>query len=60
MYLSTPRAGFLDGRFVFSNWDMEKLEAIQEDITKQDLLKTRLGLADGMKTELVPPETSDD
>ncbi|KAF7513030.1 hypothetical protein GJ744_011296 [Endocarpon pusillum] len=60
LYLSTPRAGFLDGRFVFSNWDMEKLEAIQEEITKQDLLKTRLGLAEGMKTDVVPPETSDD
>ncbi|ERF70540.1 hypothetical protein EPUS_07961 [Endocarpon pusillum Z07020] len=56
LYLSTPRAGFLDGRCVFSNWDMEKLEAIQEDITKQDLLKTRLGLADGMKTDLVLPQ----
>ncbi|KAI9843160.1 MAG: hypothetical protein M1838_002748 [Thelocarpon superellum] len=32
VFLSTPRAAFLRGRFVLSNWDMEKLESQQDRI----------------------------
>lgn len=46
LYLSTPRAEFLSGRFVFGNWDMEEVEAITDIIVGEDLLKTRIGLGD--------------
>ena len=49
VYLSTPRAGFLSGRFVFSNWDMEELEGMKDIIVKGDLLKMKLTLGKGLE-----------
>ncbi|MCJ1244585.1 hypothetical protein MMC30_001783 [Trapelia coarctata] len=42
VYLSTPKAAFLNGRFVNANWDMEELGKLEEKITKEDLLRTRI------------------
>lgn len=53
LYLSTPRAEFLSGRFVFGNWDMEKVEAIKDEIVSDDLLKTRIILGASLKSATV-------
>lgn len=42
VYLSTPRAGYLGGRFVNANWDMGTLEVHQRRIVEEDLLSTRV------------------
>lgn len=55
VYLSTPRASYLDGRFVFSNYDMERLETLKEKIVKEDLLKTRVVFGDLLGTAVIPP-----
>ncbi|KAJ4294408.1 hypothetical protein N0V90_008098 [Kalmusia sp. IMI 367209] len=47
VYLSTPRAAFLSGRFVNAQWNMEQLEGLQDTIVADDLLKMRvLGIVD--------------
>lgn len=47
VYLSTPRAAFLSGRYVNGNWNMEELEKLQDVIVANDLLKMRvLGIED--------------
>lgn len=57
LYLSTPRAAFLNGRFVYSNWNMELLERVQEKIVEEDLLKARIRYGDGLvDAGMVPPE----
>ena len=55
VYLSTSRAGFLSGRFVFSNYDMEQLEQMKEIILGEDLLKTRVIFGDSFKSAVVAP-----
>jgi len=40
LWLSTPRADFLRGRFVSVNWRMDELEAMKDDILKHNLLKS--------------------
>lgn len=40
VYLSTPDAAYLSGRFVSVNWDMQELEAKKEEIIKNALLIT--------------------
>lgn len=55
LYLSTPRAGFLAGRFVFSNWDMEQVEGLKGQIVSEDLLTSRIRLGDQLSSVVVPP-----
>lgn len=55
LYLSTPRAGFLAGRFVFSNWDMEQLEGLEDEIVSKDLLKSRIRFGEQLDSAVVPP-----
>lgn len=55
VYLSTPRASFLDGRFVFANYDMEKLETLKESIVSEDLLKQKVVFGDQLRSAVVPP-----
>jgi NAD(P)-dependent dehydrogenase (short-subunit alcohol dehydrogenase family) len=38
VWLSTPDGAFLDGKFVFANWDVEQLVARKDEITSSDLL----------------------
>jgi hypothetical protein len=56
VYLSTPRASFLDGRFVFSNYDMEQLEELKEKIVEEDLLKTKVTFGDCLGSTVIPPK----
>lgn len=48
LYLASPRADFLRGRWVTANWDVEELEANKEKIAKENLLTI------GLKAELGP------
>lgn len=38
VWLTTPDAAFLTGRFVFANWDVEQLVGRKEEIANGDLL----------------------
>ncbi|ETN41958.1 uncharacterized protein HMPREF1541_03897 [Cyphellophora europaea CBS 101466] len=40
VYLSTPKASYLSGRYVDATWNLEELEQFKEKILKEDLLKT--------------------
>lgn len=40
LFLSTPRADFLRGRFVSVNWRMDELEGMKEEIVENRLLKS--------------------
>jgi hypothetical protein len=42
LYLSTPKADFLRGRFISVNWAVDDLEARQKEIVEQNLLTTYL------------------
>ncbi len=42
MYLASPEAQFLSGRYMSANWDVDELEARKDDIIKRDLLKMDL------------------
>ncbi|KAF4628185.1 hypothetical protein G7Y89_g9966 [Cudoniella acicularis] len=55
VYLSTPRASFLDGRFIFANYDMEQLETLKDEILEKDLLKQRIQFGDNLRSAVVPP-----
>lgn len=39
LWLTTPRAEFLRGRFVSVNWRVDELEAMREEIVRSHLLK---------------------
>lgn len=39
VFLSTPAAHFLSGRFVTANWDMEELVQRQDEIVREDKLR---------------------
>lgn len=38
MYLTTPHASYLSGRFVSVNWDLEELAEKREEIIEKGLL----------------------
>lgn len=38
VWLTTPEADFLKGRFVYANWDIDELKAKKEDIIRENLL----------------------
>ena len=42
VYLASPQARFLSGRYVSANWDVDELEARKDEIVKKDLLKMDL------------------
>ena len=42
LYLTTPQADFLRGRFVRANWDLAELEQRSVEIVEQDLFKMKL------------------
>jgi len=47
VYLTTPNAKYLSGRFINAQWDMQELEKHRERIIREDLLKMRvLGIDD--------------
>ena len=42
VWLSTPEAAFLKGRFIWANWDVEELMSMAAEIEKDDLLTLSL------------------
>ena len=42
VFLATPAATFLSGRFVSANWDVDELVARKDEIVSKDLLKVVL------------------
>ncbi len=55
LYLSSQRAAFLSGRLVYANWNMEQLEGIQEQIVREDLLKSGIQYGEGLDSAAIPP-----
>ena len=42
LYLASPRADFLRGRYTTANWDVDELESHKEEIVAKDMLRTKL------------------
>ncbi|CAM1508914.1 Fc.00g026530.m01.CDS01 [Cosmosporella sp. VM-42] len=42
VYLASPQARFLSGRYMSANWDVDELEARKDDIIERNLLKIDL------------------
>lgn len=40
LYLASPRADFLRGRWISANWRVDELEARKTEIMSENLLKT--------------------
>ena len=53
LYLATPASSFLDGRFVYSNWDFEQLEKLKDVIVEKDLLVSRINYGDILSADVV-------
>ena len=43
LWLVSPEADFLRGKYVWVNWDVDELKARKEEIMSTDLLDTKLG-----------------
>jgi hypothetical protein len=42
VWLSTPAARFLNGRYTTTNWDVEELVKRREKVVQKNLLKVKL------------------
>jgi len=42
LYLASPRADFLRGRYTAANWDVDELEAHEAEIKEKNLLRANL------------------
>lgn len=42
VYLASPQARFLSGRYMSSNWDVNELEAKKDEIIEKNLLRMDL------------------
>jgi len=47
VWLASPEASFLKGKFVWANWDAQELLEREDEITNGRLLTTVLNSADG-------------
>jgi NAD(P)-dependent dehydrogenase (short-subunit alcohol dehydrogenase family) len=47
LYLASPRAAYLQGRYVTANWYVDELEAHKEEIISDNLLRNQLNAAYG-------------
>jgi hypothetical protein len=43
VWLTSPEAKFLRGKYVWANWDVDELKQKEKEIIDTDLLNTRLG-----------------
>ena len=43
VWLVSPEADFVRGKYVWVNWDVDELKARKEEIMSTDLLNTKLG-----------------
>ena len=53
LYLSTPEASYLDGRFVFADWNLEAVEKLKDSIIRDNLLVSRINFGPFMSQEIV-------
>ena len=53
LYLTTPGAEYLNGRFVYSNWNMEEVEKLKDSIIKDNLLVARIDYGPILSAEVV-------
>lgn len=53
LWLVSPEADFMKGRFAWVNWDLDELKARKEEILSKDLLKYTLGGFFNMPKEVV-------
>ena len=56
VYLSLPRAKYLAGRMIWSNFDMEQVEALKDVIVSKDLLKPRILKDEYFDSKLIEPK----
>lgn len=42
VYLTSPQAQYLSGRYMSANWDVDELEQKKDEIKERDLLKMDL------------------
>jgi len=42
LYLASPQAQFLSGRYMSANWDVDELEARKDEVIEKNLLKMDL------------------
>lgn len=47
LYLASPRASFLQGRYVTANWHVDELEKHKEEIRSENLLRIQLAASYG-------------
>lgn len=47
LYLASPRAAYLQGRYVTANWHVDELEAHKEEIISENLLRIQLNASYG-------------
>lgn len=53
LYLTTPEAAYLNGRFVYANWNMEDVEKLKDEIVKDNLLVARIDYGPVLSAEVV-------
>jgi hypothetical protein len=49
VYLASPAARFLSGRYMSANWDVDELEAKKDEINQKNLLRIGLEGSFGVK-----------
>jgi hypothetical protein len=42
LYLASPRADFLRGRYITANWDIDELEAHKNEIIEKNMLRVNI------------------
>ena len=58
VYLASPQAKFLSGRYMSANWDVDELEARKDEITERNLLKINLTGEFGSVVTTMPTSTT--
>lgn len=43
VWLASPEASFLKGKYIWANWDVSEMKARAEEIANSDLLTMKLG-----------------
>lgn len=53
LYLSTEGAGYLDGRMVYADWNMEKVEKVKEEIVRRNLLVSKVDYGEMLRVDKI-------
>jgi hypothetical protein len=43
LWLASPEAAFLKGKYIWANWDIEEMKARATEILQTDMLTVKLG-----------------